>query len=121
MAPKRIGFIGFDGVGTMDMTSAAAAFNCAEIRDRDRGPKQCYEIVIIGLSNKPFVATSGIVFKPHKTFKNAPPLDTLIIPGGKRSLCLDRKSANQSLHSSKREPDAPAALSPFAQGSMAWL
>jgi transcriptional regulator GlxA family with amidase domain len=67
----------------MEMTTAAAAFDCAEIREGDRGPKQCYEIVIIGFSNKPFVATSGIVFKPHKTFKNAPPLDTLIIPGGK--------------------------------------
>jgi transcriptional regulator GlxA family with amidase domain len=88
MGPKRIGFIGFDGVGTMEMTTAAAAFNCAEIQDKARGSKQCYEIVIIGLSSKPFLATSGIVFKPHKTFKNAPPLDTLIIPGGKRLTLL---------------------------------
>jgi len=72
----------------MEMTTAAAAFNCAEIQEGDRGPKQCYEIVIIGLSNKPFVATSGIVFKPHKTFKNAPPLDTLIIPGGRKLTLL---------------------------------
>jgi len=89
MAPKRIGFIGFDGVGTMEMTTAAAAFNCAEIQEGDRGPKQCYEIVIIGLSNKSFVATSGIIFKPHKTFKNAPSLDTLIIPGGRKLTLLN--------------------------------
>jgi transcriptional regulator GlxA family with amidase domain len=88
MGPKRIGFIGFDGVGTMEMTTAAAAFDCAEIQEGDRGPQQCYEVVIIGLSNKPFAATSGIVFKPHKTFKNAPPLDTLVIPGGKRLTLL---------------------------------
>jgi transcriptional regulator GlxA family with amidase domain len=91
MIPKRIGFIGFDGVGTMEMTTAAAAFNCAEIQGGDRGPTPCYEIIIIGLSNKPFVATSGIVFKPHKTFKNAPPLDTLIIPGGKSLTLLQPK------------------------------
>jgi transcriptional regulator GlxA family with amidase domain len=72
----------------MEMTTAAAAFNCAEIQEGERGPKQCYEIVIIGLSNKPFVATSGIVFKPHKSFKNAPPLDTLVIPGGRRLTLL---------------------------------
>src|SRR5438552_13917919 len=88
MTALRIGFIGFDGVGTMEMTTAAAAFNCAEIQEGDRGPKQCYEIVIIGLSNKPFVATSGIFFKPHKTFKNAPPFDTLIIPGGRKLTLL---------------------------------
>jgi transcriptional regulator GlxA family with amidase domain len=88
MGPKRIGFIGFDGVGTMEITTAAAAFNCAEIQEGDRGPKQCYEILIIGLSNKPFAATSGIVFQPHKTFKNAPALDTLIIPGGRKLTLL---------------------------------
>jgi transcriptional regulator GlxA family with amidase domain len=82
MTPKRIGLIGFDGVGTMDMTAAAAAFTSAQTQDGDRGPKQCYEVVIIGLSNKPYTATSGMVFQPHKTFKDAPPLDTLIIPGG---------------------------------------
>jgi transcriptional regulator GlxA family with amidase domain len=82
MAPMRIGLIGFDGVGTMDMTAAAAAFTCAQIQDGDRGPKPCYAVVVLGLSNKPFMATSGMVFQPHKTFKNAPPLDTLIIPGG---------------------------------------
>src|SRR5262249_10930702 len=35
-----------------------------------------------GLSNRPFVAESGLVFTPHKTFRNAPPLDTLVVPGG---------------------------------------
>jgi len=82
MIPKRIGLIGFDGVGTMDMTAAAAAFTCAQIQEGGRGPKRCYEVVVIGLSNKLFTATSGLIFQPHKTFKNAPPLDTLIIPGG---------------------------------------
>jgi transcriptional regulator GlxA family with amidase domain len=66
----------------MDMTAAAAAFTCAQIQEGERGPKRCYEVVIIGLSTKPFTATSGMVFQPHETFKNAPPLDTLIIPGG---------------------------------------
>jgi transcriptional regulator GlxA family with amidase domain len=32
------------------------------------------------------VAESGLIFKPQKSFKNAPPLDTLIIPGGGRAL-----------------------------------
>ena len=82
MTTKRVGLIGFDGVGTMDMTAAAAAFTCAQIQQGDGGPKPGYEVVIIGLSNKPFVATSGMIFQPHKTFRSAPPLDTLIVPGG---------------------------------------
>jgi transcriptional regulator GlxA family with amidase domain len=82
MIPKRIGLIGFDGAGTIDMTGAAAAFACAQIQEGGRGPRRCYEVIIVGLSNKPFTVMSGLIFQPHKTFKNAPPLDTLIIPGG---------------------------------------
>ena len=83
MTPKRIGFIGFDGVVAIDLAGPVEAFNCAEIRGAQNGPRKCYEVVTIGLSNRPFVAESGLVFKPQKTFKNTPPLDTLVIPGGR--------------------------------------
>ena len=64
-----------DVVGPFDAFSSV----CIEDRDTLNG----YEVVIIGLSAKSFVAETGIVFKPHKTISNAPALDTLIIPGGK--------------------------------------
>jgi transcriptional regulator GlxA family with amidase domain len=63
------------------MAGAAAAFACARVQEGDRSPR-CYEVIVIGVSNKPFTAMSGLIFQPHKTFKNAPPMDTLIIPGG---------------------------------------
>src|SRR6266853_87328 len=81
--PKRIGFIGFDGVVAIDLAGPAEAFNCAEVPGGQNGSRRCYEVITIGLSNRPFVAESGLVFKPQKTFKNAPPLDTLVIPGGR--------------------------------------
>jgi len=83
MIPKRIGFIGFDGVVAIDLAGPVEAFDCAEIRGGQNGLRKCYEVVIIGLSNRPFVAESGLVFIPQKTFKNSPPLDTLVIPGGR--------------------------------------
>jgi transcriptional regulator GlxA family with amidase domain len=86
MTTKRIGFIGFDGVVAIDLAGPIEAFMCAEIPEGQGGPRHCYEVVTIGLSNRPFVAESGLIFKPQKTFKNAPPLDTLIIPGGGRAL-----------------------------------
>jgi transcriptional regulator GlxA family with amidase domain len=82
MISKRIGFIGFDGAGTIEIAGAAAAFACAQIQEGDCSPRRCYEVIIIGVSDKPFTAMSGLIFQPHKTFKNAPPMDTLIIPGG---------------------------------------
>lgn len=52
---------------------------------RRRFPKTaaCYETLIIGLTQRPFVSESGVVFVPRKTIANAPVLDTLVIPGGK--------------------------------------
>jgi transcriptional regulator GlxA family with amidase domain len=50
--------------------------------DRDHG-RPGYEVLTIGLTNRPFVAESGIEVRPQKTFANAPALDTLIIPGGR--------------------------------------
>jgi transcriptional regulator GlxA family with amidase domain len=86
MIPKRIGLIGFDGVVAIDLAGPAEAFACAEIPEGESGRRRCYEVVTIGLSNRPFIAESGLIFKPQKSFKNAPPLDTLIIPGGGRAL-----------------------------------
>ena len=82
MAPKRIGLIGFDGVVAIDLVGPAEAFACARVKEGENCSKPCYEVLTIAASNQPFVAESGVVFKPQKTFKNAPPLDTLIIPGG---------------------------------------
>ena len=81
MSQKRIGFIGFDGVVAIDLAGPMEAFNCAVIQGQS-GFGPCYEVITIGLSNRPFMAASGLVFKPEKSFKNAPPLDTLVVPGG---------------------------------------
>jgi transcriptional regulator GlxA family with amidase domain len=83
MAPKRIGIIGFDGVVAIDLAGPADVFTYAEIPGKQNGRTPCYEVVMIGLSTRPFVSESGLLFKPHRSFENAPPLDTLIVPGGR--------------------------------------
>ncbi|MDP9098181.1 MAG: helix-turn-helix domain-containing protein, partial [Verrucomicrobiota bacterium] len=45
-------------------------------------PERCYEVVIIGLTKRPFATESGLVFQPATTLEAAPKLDTLIVPGG---------------------------------------
>ena len=80
MKAKRIGFVGFDGVVSIDITGPADAFAMANEAEND--PKPTYEVLVIAPSSKPFLSESGLVFEPHRTFKNAPSLDTLIVPGG---------------------------------------
>jgi len=83
MKLKRIGLLGFNGVQALDLTGPAEAFAAATIEENGDGPQRCYEVVVIGLTRKPFIsADCGLIYKPHKTILTAPPLDTLIIAGG---------------------------------------
>jgi len=82
MGIRRIGILGFEGVMALDLVGPFDAFTSAFIEDGGQ-QSNCYEVIVIGLTDQPFSAESGIIFKAHKTVHNAPPLDTLIIPGGK--------------------------------------
>src|SRR5437868_14864418 len=82
MTPKRIGFIGFTGVASVDLAGPAEAFSCVEIDQSGTNRVRGYEVVTIAESQRHFTADCGLVFKPDTTFKDAPPLDTIIIPGG---------------------------------------
>jgi transcriptional regulator GlxA family with amidase domain len=82
MKKRRIGLIGFDGVMALDLAGPADAFGSVT-EDAGEGKRNaCYEVIIIGLGRAPFAAESGLWFKPHTTTGEAPPLDTLIVPGG---------------------------------------
>jgi transcriptional regulator GlxA family with amidase domain len=83
MKPLRVGLIGYDGVQALDIVGPSDAFTIAEIESDNGQRRPCYEVIIVGITNKPFRAESGVSFQPHTTLGNAPTLDTLIIPGGR--------------------------------------
>jgi transcriptional regulator GlxA family with amidase domain len=85
MNPKRIGFLGYEGVQGLDLVGPLEAFMSAVLDDGDasRRHQSCYETLIIGLTAKPFTSETGIVFQPHTTLAKAPAIDTLVIPGGR--------------------------------------
>ena len=93
MAPVRVGLVGFDQVNALDLIGPAEAFASALIRGRDGQSKSGYEIIILGLSRRPFVSESGVVFQPHATLLTAAKLDTILIPGGRglRDPAIDRE------------------------------
>ncbi len=82
MNPRRIGFLGFDGVTALDLVGPADVFATAVSADPAAGAKALYEVMVIGVTGRPFTSDSGIVFKPARTLETAPALDTLIVPGG---------------------------------------
>src|SRR5438874_2209584 len=83
MKPLRVGLIGYNGVQALDLIGPSDAFSIATVRDETGATRPCYEVVVLGLSSKCFCAESGVLFQPHTQLRSAPPLDTLIIPGGR--------------------------------------
>jgi transcriptional regulator GlxA family with amidase domain len=82
MAPLRIGLLGYDHVNALDLVGPAEAFASALYQNSDNGVQRPYQVTIIGLTKRPFVAESGITFQPAATIDQSLKLDTLIIPGG---------------------------------------
>jgi len=80
---RRIGMLGFDKVNALDLTGPLEAFtNANELAHETTGGVPPYELLVIGLDGRPFSAESGVIFQPHCAATDAPPLDTLIVPGG---------------------------------------
>src|SRR5262249_42711025 len=78
------GFLGYEGLQALDLVGPADAFTS----DVFRAPEYSvdgeppYEVVIIGLKTKRFVAGSGLEFRASHVVPSDIRLDTLIIPGG---------------------------------------
>lgn len=78
MKKKRIGLLGYDEMTALDLVGPMDAF--AQVGS----PAQPnpYDLVVVGLNDKPFKAHSGLVIKPQETLQTVGRLDTLVIPGG---------------------------------------
>ena len=92
-APLRVGLIGFDGVNAIDLAGPLEVFATARELELETGAAPRYETIVLGVTRKAFTADSGLVFQPHKTLAQAPPLDTLIIPGGSGLRVLQTQAA----------------------------
>lgn len=75
---RRVGFLGFDGVNALDLVGPLEAFASA----LDDDGQALYETVVIAAGGNTFTADSGVVFRAAATLATAPPLDTLVVPGG---------------------------------------
>ncbi len=82
MNPKRIGFLGFEGVAASELTRAADILAAATLDGGYGNRISCYQISTIGFTSECFHAESGIAFCPDSTLEIASDLDTIVIPGG---------------------------------------
>ena len=85
--------VGFDRVAALDLIGPLEAFAAANL---DGNENHRYQISIIGITARPFVSESGVVFKPHRTISATYGIDTLIVPGGQglREASMNRQIGN---------------------------
>src|ERR1700681_3730743 len=81
MKPIPIGLVGFNGVQALDLVGPSDAFTLA-LGNAGESSIQSYEIQIIGLTDKSFVAESGVVLKTPRAIEGVQGIDTVIVPGG---------------------------------------
>jgi transcriptional regulator GlxA family with amidase domain len=79
---RRIGFIGFDGVRTLDLAGPLDAFTASRALGSGSAHDAPYQLVVIGLKQRTFVSESGVTFRAQETTDTVSALDTIIIPGG---------------------------------------
>jgi transcriptional regulator GlxA family with amidase domain len=82
MTTRCIGLFGFNGVTALDIVGPVDVFATASDLDPTAKGGKPYRIVVIGATGKPFTSDAGLVFMPDRSLRNAPALDTLVIPGG---------------------------------------
>jgi transcriptional regulator GlxA family with amidase domain len=75
--PRRIGLVCFDTVTALDLSGPAEVFGTA-----NDCCANAYELLVLGSAVKPVKADVGLKFLPDAKFDDAPPLDTIVIPGG---------------------------------------
>ena len=81
MKPKRVAFIGYDGVNALDLVGSSEVFVSALVEAGDEF-RPGYVVTVFGAGGKPFRTESGIVIKPHQALDAELEVDTLIVPGG---------------------------------------
>jgi transcriptional regulator GlxA family with amidase domain len=82
MAPKTVGLIVFEQIAAEELTGPAEVFSRAKIPTGNSRELPCYRVVTLGIGTSRCVMECGIIVKPQTDIKDAPPLDTLIVPGG---------------------------------------
>jgi len=82
MNRKRIGFLVYPRTQGLDLAGPMDAFSAAAVEDGAGRVSPCYELVTIGFDTRVVAAESGMAVKPQFSMRDAPRVDTLIIPGG---------------------------------------
>lgn len=74
---RQIGFVCYDGLTGLDLAGPAEVFGTANMYR-----KGAYKVIVLAARPTPISSELGLKLTPDSTLASAPPLDTIMIPGG---------------------------------------
>src|SRR5437763_1334815 len=80
--PKAVGIIAFDGVTASHLATLHDVFTAASLQDGFGGSIACYRVWLLGLRGEWCTTDAGLSIQAETDLQSAPPLDTVLIPGG---------------------------------------
>jgi transcriptional regulator GlxA family with amidase domain len=84
MERKRVGILIFDRVEVLDFCGPYEVFNAARVDEaRRREEPSPFEVVVVAEQAGPVVVNGGMRVLPDFTLADCPPLDILVVPGGR--------------------------------------
>ncbi|WP_233171790.1 helix-turn-helix domain-containing protein [Dyella sp. ASV21] len=86
---RAIGLLVYPQMQALDLVGPLDVFGAANALAKGAAP---YQFHIIGLGSAPIRAENGLTFVPDGALEDAPPLDTLLVPGGAGSRVADGDS-----------------------------
>ncbi|HXC57077.1 MAG TPA: GlxA family transcriptional regulator [Rhizomicrobium sp.] len=75
--PRRIGLVCYDGLTALDLVGPQEVFDTANAQQPG-----AYELLVLSAGGKPVVSEAGLRIVPALSLAQAPPLDTILVPGG---------------------------------------
>lgn len=78
---RRVGLLLFDGITALDLVGPAEAFGSARV-GAATAARPAYELLVLGFDRHACRSETGLRLTPDRALAEAPPLDTLIVPGG---------------------------------------
>lgn len=117
---RVIGLLLYDDVQALDLTGSLDAFGIANHEAGEQARPPPHELVTIGVQSSVAVSEAGLRLVPEHSLSDAPPLDTLVMPGAAAAAVSGRMTNSQWMATATAPTVVPPA-SPRSRASEAWM
>jgi transcriptional regulator GlxA family with amidase domain len=84
MDGKRIGIVIFDDVEVLDFCGPLEVFSAVRMNEEGRlSEPSPFEVLLVAQFDRPITTAGGMKVLPCTTFDSCPPMDILVVPGGR--------------------------------------